>query len=111
MDYLRLISLSDGESFTAASPALGFPSFVLPSMGLLEMGSSTLSVPRILSLAFFALLLPILAPMDYLRLISLSDGESFTAASPALGFPSFVLPSRDCLKWGGEEDVRQPFRG
>ncbi|GIY83340.1 hypothetical protein CDAR_416701 [Caerostris darwini] len=39
MDYLRLISLSDGKSFTAASPALGFPSFVLPSLGLLEMGS------------------------------------------------------------------------
>ncbi|GIY83338.1 hypothetical protein CDAR_416691 [Caerostris darwini] len=89
MDYLRLISLSDGESFTAARPALGFPSLVLPPWDCLKWGP----------------------PMDYLRLISLSDGESFTAASPALGFPSFVLLSLDCLKWGGEEDVRQPFRG
>ncbi|GBM88025.1 hypothetical protein AVEN_149368-1 [Araneus ventricosus] len=37
--------------------------------------------------------------MDYLRLISLSDGESFTAGTPTVRFLSFVLPSWVCLKW------------
>ncbi|GIY56873.1 hypothetical protein CDAR_569461 [Caerostris darwini] len=90
MDYLRLISLSDGESFTAASPALGFPSFVLPSLGLLEMGS-----PNGLS------------PID----LVIRWGVVYCSQSSVrLSFICSSFPG-NCLKWGGKEDARQPFRG